>query len=393
MSEPVTAIMPVNRWDANADAALASMLGQQNASIEILIVSNGPCEKTKLAALKSADQYGNVRAFHISTESLPAALNAGLRASTNDLIVRMDADDTSRPDRVAKQQAFMVQNPSLAGCGCGTEFIDRSGHRRHIVIPPASAAQARWRLHVSNVFAHGSMMLRRRIVLDRGGYNEDFLRAQDYDLWLRLSPTGLGGIPDVLYSYRMPEEHEESELDQEQSATTARLLLDAWQALPDDEPPELSIVMAQLLRGEKSARAELESVMERDGPSKQTINAWMWSCRLHPIPATATERRATRIEAAARILIESKTSEVWLWGAGDFARTIVGSDLLGVPVAGFADDARAGDMIHGYRVYAPAQLPTDATVLIASDLYENEIWERSEPLRKNGLNVLRMPKP
>jgi hypothetical protein len=189
----------------------------------------------------------------------------------------------------------------------------------------------------------------------------------------------------------MPASLETDTLDSTQAARTASLLVDAWAGLPSQEPSELRALMARMLRNDLSARTELESLMEREGPTRELIQAWMWSCRHHPIPQTDSVRRLARAEAARTMLHEMDISEVWLWGAGDLARMLIGSASLATPVAGIADDARAGQACAGFLVCTPEEIPADAAVLIASDLYEDAIWERSTALRAKGVRVLRMP--
>ncbi len=388
MHETITTILPMNRWHTRTHAAIASILDQKGVRVEILLITNGQDQTMHESAAQIAHQHSNIRLLHSTTENLPAALNLGLQACRTELVARMDADDWSHPDRFAIQSAYLRENPTIAGCGCGTSFLENNGNRKHIVIPPLTAPQARWKLLLSNVFVHGSMMLRCPSVLQVGGYNEEYRRAQDYDLWLKLANQGLGGVADILYTYFMPKSHT---LDQTQADITSRILLNAWATLPSQEPPELKDLMARLLGDDTTARTELEAIMERDGPSRETIQAWMWSCRQHPIQQTDTNRRETRIRAARNMLIKASVNEVWLWGAGDFARMIVGSDLLGLPIAGIADDARAGEKIAGKTVRPPDQIPQGVAVLIASDLYENAIWDRSAPLRKRGIHIFRMP--
>jgi hypothetical protein len=391
MLETITAILPINRWHNRTDAAVRSVLEQRGVAVELILVINGLDEHALRAGERMSSLCPNIRMLHTPIESLPVALNLGLHASECELVARMDSDDLSHPDRFARQAAYLQEHPDLAGCGCGADFVDATGRSVHVVTPPTSAAQARWKLLLSNVFVHGSMMLRRDAVLEAGGYNESFDRAQDYDLWLRLSRRGLGGIPDICYTYLMPASLETDTLDSTQAARTASLLVDAWAGLPSQEPSELRALMARMLRNDLSARTELESLMEREGPTRELIQAWMWSCRHHPIPQTDSVRRLARAEAARIMLHEMDISEVWLWGAGDLARMLIGSASLATPVAGIADDARAGQACAGFLVCTPEEIPADAAVLIASDLYEDAIWERSTALRAKGVRVLRMP--
>jgi predicted nucleic acid-binding protein len=53
------------------------------------------------------------------------------------------------------------------------------------------------------------MMLRRDAVLAAGGYDETFTRAQDFELWTRLSSRlSIAALPEVFYAWRpnLPDE-------------------------------------------------------------------------------------------------------------------------------------------------------------------------------------------
>lgn len=387
MPERIAVILPVHRWTPLADEAVSSVLDQRGVEPEVLLIANGTDAGTHAAAEGCAARDARVRVVPREQEGLAGALNAGLRAADTDLVARMDADDLSRPERLRLQAEHLRTHPDSIACGCGAGFVDAAGVRTAVSIPPATPAEARWRLLLGNAFVHGSMMLRRDAVLESGGYNETIGRGQDYELWIRLAGRGLSGVPNVLYTYRTPP----AEIDASQAALTSELLLREWTQLPEGDPDRVAPIMARLLAGDTGARGNLEALMESEGPTRSALQAWMWSCRQHPIARTDTDVRSRRVRAAGEMLRSSKTGDLWLWGAGDMARFIIAAGNLGVPIAGIADDHRAGATLSDLPIVRPEEVPADATVLIASDLYENTIWERSGPLRARGVRVLRMP--
>lgn len=387
MPERIAVILPIHRWTPLADDAIASVLEQRGAEPELLLIVNGPDPDTHAEAKTWAERDRRVRVIRREQEGLAGALNKGLRAAGTDLVARMDADDLSHPDRLRLQAEHLRAHPDHIACGCGAAFVDPASVRTTVNIPPATPAEARWRLLLGNAFVHGSMMLRRSAVLEAGGYDESIGRGQDYELWLRLAGRGLSGIPDVLYTYRTPP----AEIDASQAALTSELLLRAWARLPEGDPDRVAPMMARLLAGDVGARGDLEALLEREGPTRPALQAWMWSCRQHPIARTDTDVRTRRVRAAGEMLRSADPGDLWLWGAGDMARFIIAEGDLGVPIAGLADDHRAGATLSDLPIVRPEEIPASATVLIASDLYEDAIWERSAPLRARGVRVLRMP--
>lgn len=369
------------------------MLNQTHEELELLLITNGNEHRLRERAEEVCSRDARVRVLHLADGSLPKALNLGIAHARSELIARMDADDWSHPDRIAAQVEYMLSNPKLAGCATATRMINDDARQDHIHTPPITAEQARWKVLVWNPFIHGSMMLRKDAIDRVGGYNESLDRAQDLDLWIRLVEQGIGGIPRVLYTHTMNPNTPRHGLDSRQSVHTAQLLLRAWEQVPEGNAQEIEQILAELMSGNESARAKLETHMESKGPTRAALNAWLWSCWKHPISQTSHTQRSRTIQHANEQLEESKCSGVWLWGAGDFARAILAMrDPFPVPILGVLDDHRAGQQIAEHTIEHPFDAPIDSAnneaVFIASDLYADQIWERSEHLRSRGVLVL-----
>ncbi|MBL4591467.1 MAG: glycosyltransferase [Phycisphaerales bacterium] len=398
MPDPISVLLPIHRWNAHADDAIASILQQTHTDLELLIIVNGPDTETRRrsAAYELADR--RVRVIHHPRASLPEALNVGMRNASHDLIARMDSDDWSHPDRLAVQAAYMKSHPELAACAVGTRIVGADDQEVSVHQPPSTASEARWKILIWNPFIHGAMMFRKKTVQGVGGYDESLERAQDYDLWIRLADSGIGGLHQVLYTHRVRASDSKPGLDHLQAQHTSKILLSAWAKLCDAEGTEIEqieSIIARIAAGNESARSQLEHHMQSHGPSRQSLMAWMWSCWRYPIAATAHDDRQARIERG-RVVLESKgIKRIFLWGAGDFARRIIAeTDALGVQIIGIVDDFRAGSTLGEFTVVHPDTMPdslaSNEAVVIASDLYEQAIWDRSQQVRERGVQVIRL---
>ncbi len=164
---------------------------------------------------------------------LAAALNLGLREAKSDLVARMDADDWCHPERIERQVRAISEMPRTIALGTAYEIEDADGRIAFTVRPPRDPREVRWRLLLANLFAHGSMLLRRDAVVAAGGYDEACDRAQDYDLWLRLSGRGdVCAVQDVLYRYRTRQKSDPARSTARQSEIAVDRLLVAWRQLP-----------------------------------------------------------------------------------------------------------------------------------------------------------------
>lgn len=188
--DPVTILLPVCRAGPELDEAVASVTRQTLPARELLLVLNGSDRATRERAFALARSVDGARVIETPEANLGAALNRGLEESGSELVARMDADDRSWPARLERQAAAMGARPGLSAVGCAYEVQTPGGRRLGVIRPPTDEREARWRLLLGNVFAHGSMMLRRSRVLEAGGYDPAKRRAQDYDLWLRLGAGG-----------------------------------------------------------------------------------------------------------------------------------------------------------------------------------------------------------
>jgi hypothetical protein len=67
----------------------------------------------------------------------------------------------------------------------------------------ATDAEIRPRLLVHNCFGHGTVMVRCDLLERAGAYDETFVYAQDYDLWLRLAERcEVANLSEFLYCWR-----------------------------------------------------------------------------------------------------------------------------------------------------------------------------------------------
>jgi hypothetical protein len=199
----ITVLMPAYNAARWLPEAVRSVLAQEGPSFELLIIDDGSSDETPalLAALRDA----RVRSIRQPENmGLIAALNRGLSEARGPFIARLDADDLCKPGRLAQQHATLNSDASAAMVSGFSELIAESG--KHI-------AWSRWRfspeayfylLHFRNCIGHSSVMFRRAAALAAGGYRPAYKRAEDFELWGRLSQRGkIVCLPRELIAYRV----------------------------------------------------------------------------------------------------------------------------------------------------------------------------------------------
>jgi glycosyltransferase involved in cell wall biosynthesis len=177
--------------------AVDSILHQTFEDFELIVVDDGSSDGTSETLRRRAEP--RLRVIRQRRTGQTPALNVALRHALAPLIARMDADDVALPERLARQVAFLGANPSVGLLGTGSHEISPGGEVLSTQVPPVDDRTIRRTLIRKNPFVHSAVMFRRAALDAAGPYDESFVVAQDYDLWLRMSrATSLANLPEPL---------------------------------------------------------------------------------------------------------------------------------------------------------------------------------------------------
>lgn len=210
---PFSVLMSVYRNDKPEDfleAVKSVSVKQTLPPDEIVIVVDGPVpeslEKTIIEIEKNIPSSRIL--WQKENKGLGQALNIGMKACSNELVARMDADDISVPDRFEKQIAYMKSHPEVTVCGGQiSEFIDSESNivgKREV---PCKHNEIFMWLKGRCPFNHMSTTLKRSYVLAVGNYI-DWHFNEDYYLWIRMALAGyhFANLSDTLVNVRVGKE-------------------------------------------------------------------------------------------------------------------------------------------------------------------------------------------
>jgi glycosyltransferase involved in cell wall biosynthesis len=229
----VSVLMSVRDGMPWLEGAIASILGQTLADLELIVLDDGSRDGTGrfLGSLRDP----RLRVLHQSPVGLTASLNRALARSKASLIARLDADDFAVPERLARQVAFLDSHPDVGVLGSAAREVDPQGRELDIVRPPLDDGAIRRTLIRRNPFVHSTVVVRRAVLDRSGGYDERLAVAQDYDLWMRLAPlTTLANLPDALVIRRLLPGRVSATRDGERLRTEARV---RWRAVGRGDYP------------------------------------------------------------------------------------------------------------------------------------------------------------
>ena len=200
----LTVVLPVHNGQSFLDDAIISIRGQTFRDFELLVIDDRSEDHSAAIAARHAADDARVMLHANRGSGLVAALNFGIERANATLIARMDADDIALPARFERQMARLAAEPDLLVLGTATIRIDAQRNHLAVVVPPAEPAEIFTLLERVNPMAHPTVVMRRAALEAVGGYRSAYLRAEDYDLWLRLAERGkLANLQEPLLEYRI----------------------------------------------------------------------------------------------------------------------------------------------------------------------------------------------
>ena len=194
MEQEVSVIIPVYNGSKYLREAIASVLQQEQAALEILVVDDGSSDQSAAVA---AEFGTSVRVIGQEHRGAGAARNSGVRNSTGELLAFLDCDDHWAPAKLARQLACLQSKPSL-----DVVFT----HLINFLSPDLTAQERLQVLCPSEPFpgVSASTMLIRRSSFERiGPFPEDVAVGEFVPLLARAHDLGLEieMLPEVL-AYR-----------------------------------------------------------------------------------------------------------------------------------------------------------------------------------------------
>ncbi len=189
------------------ERALGSMTAQTLPPDEITIVCDGPLtpELDRVLEQCESEHPGLLNILRFPEhQGIGICNNKGLADCRNDIVVRMDSDDISEPDRCRKELAEFAACPELdivSGYILEFEEDESKGFLRTVPTDREETLRyARRRMPFSNV----TIAYRRSLVEKCGGYR-DLSRAEDYDMAARMIMAGaqFKTLPELLVRVRV----------------------------------------------------------------------------------------------------------------------------------------------------------------------------------------------
>lgn len=215
-SRRVSVVIPAYNAAPFIAEAINSLLAQTRPPFEIIVVDDGSTDRTA----SIATSFPEVKLVRQANHGTPgAARNTGLRHCTGDFIAFLDADDRSRPARLADQIAFLEAHPTagavfsdyvnflhsapgepmriaktktqFAGC---PRVLDKLSGASAVLLQPVEARDI---MIEENFALPSAMMIRREVLSWVPGFSTEMKIGEDVhfaNLIARHRPVGLIGL-------------------------------------------------------------------------------------------------------------------------------------------------------------------------------------------------------
>ena len=177
----IAAVIAVYNGAGLIRRSMESVLAQTRAPDEFLVIDDGSTDETG-AMVRS---YGaRVRYVHQKNSGVAAARNRAVREAVSEWIAFLDHDDEWLPRKLEAQAAAVEADRSAALCYTAYWLHGIEGSKRLAHVPPGKIwPSARMR----NPFPPSVVMVRRREVLELGGFYEGLQKAgvEDWEFFAR----------------------------------------------------------------------------------------------------------------------------------------------------------------------------------------------------------------
>lgn len=190
----VSVIIPTYNRGSLVTAAIDSVLNQTFTPFEIIVVDDGSIDDTR----ERLQHYGDkIHYIYQSNRGASAAQNAGLRTARGEWIAILASDDLWHPAKLERQlQALRALGPEFGACFTDCKYVGDPALTSTVfeeagIRPAAEFGSLTDPLQYIWESGYGlwvqSMLARRSLVNDAGGFDEALVVNEDRDLVFKLS--------------------------------------------------------------------------------------------------------------------------------------------------------------------------------------------------------------
>ena len=183
----VSVVMSVFDKPDDVRKTINSVLSQGGVDLEFIIINDGA--EQSVADVLQTFSDPRIRIINNPNQGLTKSLIDGCAIATFENIARIDAGDIMLDDRLRLQAEVLQHNSEVGLVASYVEVVDVDDHFLYSVKDGTRVlSQSTLSIIPSELKTpiHVSIMFRKSVYFDVGGYRAEFYFAQDCDLWSRM---------------------------------------------------------------------------------------------------------------------------------------------------------------------------------------------------------------
>ncbi|QNQ08736.1 glycosyltransferase family 2 protein [Sphingomonas alpina] len=253
MTAPVVSvIMAAYNGAALVGETIASLQAQTLSDFEIVVVDDRSTDDT-LAILRAIDDP-RLRVIESAANQGPVrARNRAVAEARGRYIAGLDQDDLCRPERLARQVAYLEARPDTVLLGTAATALEdgrlsATGHA-----PASTPLLIEWLLRIENPLVWSSVMVRADAARQLAPFTRPaMLYAEDFDLYHRLAKLGrIARLDEELLVYRRHGGGASQCFVDTMRAHAALVLAKAYAELFGEEAQQVARLVVQHIMGQE----------------------------------------------------------------------------------------------------------------------------------------------
>ncbi|MES3153786.1 glycosyltransferase family 2 protein [Sphingomonas faeni] len=217
------------------EETLASLTAQTFGDFEVIVVDDCSTDTTRDVVAAWPDP--RVRLVALEKNGGPVkARNRGFALARGRYVAALDQDDLCRPERFARQVAYLDAHPETVLLGTAAELLFEGTIKPSTYSPATSPAATAWLTAIENPLVWSSVMLRTEVARRLDPFTRpELLYAEDFDLYQRMQVHGgIARLDDMLMLYRVHAGGASKRFVDVMEASATRVLTERHTRLFDD---------------------------------------------------------------------------------------------------------------------------------------------------------------
>ncbi len=210
----VSVVIPCYNAEKFIGETIRSVLDQSLRDLEVIVVDDGSTDNSETMIQGISDPRINY--IKTSNHGVSKARNTGLAVAKGKYVSWLDADDLFETSNLQKKVHFLEDNPDLAWVH-SQEIVFESKTGRKLSTSTGKAGKVLellLLLEETVIHSPSSVVMRRQVAEEIGGFNEQLSICADWEYWVRISQQfELGFLQEPLVRYRIHEHQMHMNID------------------------------------------------------------------------------------------------------------------------------------------------------------------------------------